>query len=88
MAIGAIYACRDAGLRVPENISIIGAGNIEGEHHPNPFVTTVDWPREELGRTAATMLLAAIQGHVRRQPATKVFAPRLLIRQSTGRPFF
>jgi LacI family transcriptional regulator len=45
MAIGAVYACRDAGLDVPLDISIVGAGNIEGAHHPNPFLTTVDWPR-------------------------------------------
>jgi LacI family transcriptional regulator len=88
MAIGAIYACRDAGLRIPEEMSIIGAGNIEGGHHPNPFVSTVDWPRAELGRTAATLLLEAINGDRRRKSAIRVFAPRLLIRQSTGRPLF
>lgn len=86
MAIGAIYACREAGLRVPEDVSIMGAGNIEGQHHPNPFVTTLDWPREELGRAAATLLLAAINSSARQSMAVKVFEPRLLIRQSTRRP--
>ncbi len=86
MAIGAIYACREAGLRVPEDISIMGAGNIEGQHHPNPFVTTLDWPREELGRTAATLLLAAIDTPTRQLPTERVFEPRLLVRQSTGPP--
>ena len=86
MAIGAVYACRDAGLRVPDDVSIVGAGNIEGAHHPNPFLTTLDWPREELGRTAATLLLAAINSPTRQPAAVKVFEPTLLIRQSTGRP--
>jgi LacI family transcriptional regulator len=86
MAIGAIYSCRDAGLRVPRDMSIIGAGNIEGEHHPNPFVSTVDWPRVELGRAAATMLLKVIEGRGGEPPGTKAFAPRLLIRQTTARP--
>ncbi|HLJ47976.1 MAG TPA: LacI family DNA-binding transcriptional regulator [Bryobacteraceae bacterium] len=85
MAVGAVYACRDAGLRVPEDISIVGAGNIESPHHPNPFLTTVDWPREELGRVAATILLESIKPSGEMQPTSKVFEPRLLIRQSTGR---
>jgi LacI family transcriptional regulator len=86
MAIGAVYACRDAGLRVPEDVSIVGAGNIEGPHHPNPFVSTLDWPREELGQTAATMLLAAINDPARQAATIKVFEPKLLMRQSTAPP--
>jgi DNA-binding LacI/PurR family transcriptional regulator len=84
MAIGAVYACREAGLRVPEDISIVGAGNIEGPHHPNPFLTTVDWPRTELGRVAGELLLRAMQASTQARPEGKVFEPRLLVRQSTG----
>ena len=85
MAIGAIYACRDAGLKVPDDISIIGAGNIEGLHHPNPFLTTTDWSRVELGRTAGAILLDAITKPKERQAAVKIFNPTLLVRQSTAR---
>jgi len=46
MAIGAVYALREAGLNIPGQVSVVGAGNIEGSHHPNPFLTTVDWPRQ------------------------------------------
>ncbi len=83
MAIGAFYACREAGLAVPADISIVGAGNIEGAHHPNPFLSTVDWPRVDLGRMAAQMLIAAIAdpGYAAR---TEILAPRLLARQSTA----
>ncbi len=88
MAIGALYACRDAGLQVPGQISVVGAGNIEGAHHPNPFLTTIDWPRQELGRAAATLLLEATsRAEVSKEPPEiRVFPPRLLIRQSTARP--
>ena len=86
MALGAVYACRDAGLSVPQDVSIVGAGNIEGPHHPNPFLTTIDWPREELGRTAAEMLMQAIRNPAAPRPPDKMFAPRLLIRQSTAPP--
>jgi len=86
MALGAVYACRDAGLQVPRDISIVGAGNIEGQHHPNPFLTTIDWPRQELGRVAAGMLLEAIKNPGQPAPPSKVLEPRLLIRQSTAKP--
>ena len=84
MAIGAVYACRDAGLCVPRDLSIVGAGNIEGAHHPNPFLTTIDWPRVDLGRAAGALLLSAIKSPTDRTAEVKVFPPRLLIRQSTG----
>jgi len=85
MAIGAVYACRDAGLEIPRDISIVGAGNIEGPHHPNPFLTTVDWPREEMGRTAGRLLLEAITTPERRNGGGKIFEPKLLMRQSTAK---
>jgi LacI family transcriptional regulator len=84
MGIGAIYACRDAGLRVPDDMSIVGAGNIEGAHHPNPFLTTIDWPREELGRVAATFLIDAIRNGGNADQPVRVFEPRVLERQSTA----
>jgi DNA-binding LacI/PurR family transcriptional regulator len=84
MAIGAIYACRDAGLAIPGDISIVGAGNIEGVHHPFPFLTTVDWPRHDLGRTAASFLIEAIIHSEGEQSRVCVFEPTLLRRQSAG----
>lgn len=87
MAIGALYACRESGLQVPSDISVVGAGNIEGVHHPNPFLTTIDWPRQDLGRAAATLLLAAASGRtLADSPQMKIFPPRLLVRQSTASP--
>lgn len=84
MAIGAIYACRELGLAVPGEVSIVGAGNIEGAHHPNPFLTTIDWPRAELGRTAVTLLLAALANREHPQSRVEIFTPQLLCRQSTA----
>ena len=84
ISIGAVYACRELGLRVPEDISIVGAGNIEGRHHPNPFLTTVDWPREDLGRTAAAILLKLID-RPSRECEVNIFEPKLIVRQSTAR---
>lgn len=85
-AVGAIWACREAGLDVPGDISIVGAGNIEGVYHPNPFVTTIEWPRQELGRTAARILLDLIDKTNKEPGHSHVFKPELLIRHSTASP--
>ena len=58
--LAAVHACREAGVDVPREMSIIGAGRIEGSSYPNPFLTTIDWSRKELGEKAAEMLLHAI----------------------------
>lgn len=85
-AVGAIWACREAGLNVPDDVSVIGAGNIEGVYHPNPFVTTIDWPRQDLGRMAARMLLARISGKNEEHIQSHVYEPQLLVRHSTAPP--
>jgi LacI family transcriptional regulator, galactose operon repressor len=84
-AIGAIVACRVAGLDIPGDISIVGAGCIEGSYHPNPFVTTVDWPRTELGARAAEMLLRLIAGE-KFEERHVVLKPELQVRQSAAPP--
>lgn len=85
MAVGAIFACRDAGVRVPEDISIVGAGSIEGSNLPAPFLTTIDWPRRDLGRSAARMLLTKI-ANPEEESSETVFDPQLLVRESTAVP--
>ncbi len=85
-AVGAIQACRAAGLDVPKDISIVGAGRIEDPYHPNPFVTTIDWPRREMGRRAAKMLLRLVAGQDGPGRNEVIFEPTLLVRSSTAPP--
>jgi LacI family transcriptional regulator len=84
LALGAIYACREAGLRIPQDVSVMGVGNIEGPYHPNPFLTTIDWPRQELGRKAASFLLNALSDPGANSPSSHVFKPQVLARHSTA----
>ncbi|MFL6446621.1 MAG: LacI family DNA-binding transcriptional regulator [Bryobacteraceae bacterium] len=84
LALGAVYACREAGLRIPQDISVMGVGNIEGPCHPNPFLTTIDWPRQELGRKAASFLLDALSSQGKHPSSTFVFQPQVLARHSTA----
>jgi|HigsolmetaAR202D_1030399.scaffolds.fasta_scaffold21688_2 Transcriptional regulators len=83
-AIGAIRACREAGLDVPGDISIVGAGCIEGSYHPNPFLTTIDWSHQEMGEKAAELLLANIAREETTLARDWICRPRLVVRQSTG----
>jgi len=85
VAIGAIKAIRDAGLRVPEDIAVVGAGNVHYSDVLAVPLTAVDQGTEEIGKRAAELLLGQI-GEKRKARIKRVLiAPRLVPRQSTQR---
>ena len=70
MAIGAMVAIRNAGLRVPEDIAVAGFDDITVARLLNPPLTTVAQFPEQLGRRAAEMLFERLNGTCdRRRPA-------------------
>ena len=75
-AFGALAACRELGLQVPRDVSVIGAGDIEGSSNPYAFLATVKWERETLGREAARLLLDMIADPIGTRPATIDSFPR------------
>ncbi len=84
-AIGAIRALRAYGLRIPEDVSVVGFDDIQNAAYQNPSLTTVRQPLREMGRAAAEILLH----HIRRpgsEPHTQhVVEPELVVRESTCR---
>lgn len=60
MAVGAIRFLQDAGIRVPEDVEVIGFDNNELAEFNNPTLSTVAQPRYEMGRTAAELLIKKI----------------------------
>lgn len=56
-AVGVMKYLRDAGLRVPEDVSVIGFDNIESSAYLQPALTTFDVPKNELGRLAVKALV-------------------------------
>jgi DNA-binding LacI/PurR family transcriptional regulator len=62
MAIAAMSAINDFGLKIPDDISIVGITDIEASKYLNPPLTTVKIPQEEIGVIAATALLSRIKG--------------------------
>ncbi len=83
-ALGAIRAFHEAGLRVPQDISVIGFDDIQGVAFTNPSLTTVRQPLVHMGRLAAQTLVARIEG-AKDYPAEIPIEPELVVRQSTAR---
>lgn len=84
LAIGAYRALAEAGLRVPDDISVIGFDNIEASAFTTPPLTTVHQPFTELGHEAFSLLLAMLDGGVR-QPSNVLLPAEIVYRESTGR---
>jgi LacI family transcriptional regulator len=61
-AIGAIEAAREAGLHVPDDLSVVGFDNIPEAAYFNPALTTVDQFMNKMGHVATEMLIALVQG--------------------------
>ncbi|MFN3929675.1 MAG: LacI family DNA-binding transcriptional regulator, partial [Thermoflexus sp.] len=83
-AIGALRAARSAGLRVPEDLSIIGFDDILFAAYTEPPLTTIAQPKYEMGRTAMSMLLHLLQG--KRTVPYLQLPCRLVERASCGPP--
>ncbi len=82
-AIGAIRAIVDAGLRCPEDISVIGFDDITSVAYNTPSLTTIRQPLHHMGEMAAQMLLKRIQNPKEAYPETVMFEPELMVREST-----
>jgi len=85
-AIGAVRAFRDAGLRVPEDVSVIGFDDIQAAAYLVPRLTTVRQPLRRMGEIAAEQLLARISNG-RKQGAQQILVdPELVLRESACVP--
>lgn len=81
MAMGALRAIFDAGLRVPDDIAVAGFDDLIGTGFLTPSLTTVHQPFEEVGEVCMANLLAAIAGET---VNNVLLDAKLVIRESTG----
>jgi LacI family transcriptional regulator len=83
MALGAIEAVKQMGLRVPEDVSVMGYDDQEISRHTHPPLTTVVLPNYEMGRVAVETLLAMVQDPARaaRRQVVKIDCP-VVVRDS------
>lgn len=83
IAIGALRALRQRGLRVPEDVAVVGYSDIALAAMADPPLSTVHVPKRRLGRTAAKLLLDLIDGEVE-GPIQIVVSPSLVVRESSA----
>jgi LacI family repressor for deo operon, udp, cdd, tsx, nupC, and nupG len=84
MALGVLAACRDLGLRVPEDFSIVGFDDLASSRYLTPPLTTIAQPMREIGVRAVNLLLAIIEAVEVPHQQTLDFS--LMLRASTAAP--
>jgi LacI family transcriptional regulator len=83
MAIGVLRAAVEAGVRVPQDLALVGFDNIEISQFAYPALTTIAQQKDEIGRQAVQRIIELISGAER--DSRKILVPtRLVVRESCG----
>lgn len=80
MAAGCLAACRKAGVRVPSQLAVAGCEDILMSSQTDPPLTTIHYPRPQIGKAAMKLLLDTIEGNTAELP---LFSGELVVRRST-----
>lgn len=83
-ALGCVVGAQQRGVRVPEELSVAGMDNIEATRYPNPALTTIEIPMQEIGRMGVQLIQDLIQG--KPDPGQITLKHSLKIRGSTAAP--
>jgi LacI family transcriptional regulator len=83
MALGAMRATSERGLRIPEDMAIVGYDDLFVSEHTNPPLTTVQTPIDAISARSTQMLIDAIRG-VQIEPRQVILPIKLVIRRSCG----
>jgi DNA-binding LacI/PurR family transcriptional regulator len=86
IAYGAMQAAKDAGLRIPDDLSIVGFDDNHLSRFTNPPMTTVAVPAASLGAEAARIAVESIIGSAALHPVRMVLSHHLSVRRTTGAP--
>ena len=86
MAIGGLAAVHDAGLRVPEDMTVVGFDDIPLAHYMSPPLSSVHVPVFEMGERAVTRLIAALKGEPVSERRHERLPTRLVVRSSCAAP--
>ena len=82
-AVNTLKATLESGLRVPEDVKVIGAGNVHYSDLLRVPLSTIDQKSAQIGEQAADILLAMVGAKKRKAPKTVVIKPELVAREST-----
>ncbi len=85
VAAGAIKAILEAGLRVPQDVAVVGVGNVHYSDLLRVPLSTIDQSTMLIGRSAADLLLDSMESKDRHTPRRILLSPRLVVRESSLR---
>src|SRR3984893_9941779 len=86
MAFGVVKAALERGLRIPEDLSLVGFDNIEFSGIVHPPLTTIHQPKYEMGQAAVEILLRMAREKDKRIPEHRLLGVEMIERQSCGPP--
>jgi LacI family transcriptional regulator len=84
-ALNAMKAVLDAGLRIPEDLAIVGSGNIRHADFLRVPLTTIDLNSVAMGERAGKLALSLIESKTAQKSRTALLEPRLVMRSSSMR---
>jgi LacI family transcriptional regulator len=85
VAIGAIHTILDAGLRVPEDIAVIGSGNLHYDTELRVPLSSIDQQADLIGERAARLTLSLLKSKTPPRNKSIIIQPKLVVRASTER---
>jgi LacI family transcriptional regulator len=83
LAVGAIHSVRARGLRVPEDVAVIGCGNLSLSAYLEVPLSSIDQGTQQLGERAAKLALSLVESKKPETPKTTLIEPRIIARAST-----
>lgn len=86
IALGAHKACALAGVRLPDELSLLGCDDIDLGTLVTPELSTINTPQRELGARAVRLLLRQVEGEGKSAPTAQTLPVKLVLRGTTGRP--
>jgi LacI family transcriptional regulator len=84
MALGLLRAFRQHGIRVPEDVAVVGYDDIPEAAYFAPPLTTIRQDFDEVGRASIELLLGMIDAEAPTDSSRRVIAPSLIVRESTA----
>jgi DNA-binding LacI/PurR family transcriptional regulator len=84
LAPGVVAGLREQGLRVPEDVAVVGFDDLLFAQILDPPLSTIRKPRYQMGRDAGRLLISRISGDLRSSRITKSLPTKLIVRASSG----
>jgi DNA-binding LacI/PurR family transcriptional regulator len=84
LALGVLRALADLGVRVPDDVAVVGVDDVEDGRYSSPSLTTVALDKAQIARTAVELLAARLDGARDGPPRVVVAVHRLVVRESTA----